>query len=339
MTARNGDAGAPVATAPHLAPLPFTGPNLLAPMEGVTDPVFRDLVSALHVPRDLGGTFTEFVRVVGHALPIEKLAEALGARRSHVPVGLQLMANRIEPLAGSVANAFEAGAPIVDLNFGCPAKGTLRGCAGAALLDDPPRVEALVTAAVRAAEGRPISAKIRAGGEDDRDLETLAHAVEQGGAALLTVHCRTRREAYADTADWERLRRAVAAVSIPVCGNGGVDEHGDLERLRTETGAAFAMIGRGALADPWIFSGHRADRREAAGFLIEYFTRMRASGCSAGQSAGRVKQLLRHWTAGALVAGTMEDSSSERRQLLRIDDPEALMQAVRERGSGTTVAS
>ncbi|QDU83576.1 tRNA-dihydrouridine synthase C [Planctomycetes bacterium Pla163] len=326
------------APAAYHPPLPFTGPNLLAPMEGVTDPVFRDLVSALHAPRDLGGTFTEFVRVVGHALPVEKLAEALGARRPHVPVGLQLMANRLEPLEGSVAGAFEAGAPIVDLNFGCPAKGTLRGCAGAALLDDPPRVEALVTSAVRAADGRPVSAKIRAGGEDDRDLETLARAVEAGGAALLTVHCRTRREGYADTADWERLRRAVDAVSIPVCGNGGVDAHADLARVRAETGSAFAMIGRGALADPWIFSGHRADRGEAAGFLLEYFDRMRAAGCSAGQSAGRVKQLLRHWTAGALVAGTMEDPSSERRQILRIADPTALMDAVRECGARTTVA-
>lgn len=324
---------------PALARLPFASRNLLAPMEGVTDPVFRDVVQALHDARDLGGTFTEFVRVVDTPIPAAKLARELGRRHPTIPVGLQLMANRTEPLAGSVENAFEAGAPIVDLNFGCPAKGTLRGCAGAALLDDPARVEALVTAAVRAAGTRPVSAKIRAGGEDDTRLEELARAAENGGAALLTVHCRTRREGYADTADWARLERAVAAVSIPVCGNGGVDRTADLERVRRETGVAFAMIGRAALADPWIFSGHAATRREAADFLLAYAARMAEAGASPGQVAGRVKQLLRYWTAADLVSGRMDERTSERREWLRIDAPNELLDRVAAAGRGTVASA
>lgn len=322
-----------------LARLPFASLNLLAPMEGVTDPVFREVVCALHDARHLGGTFTEFVRVVDQPIPTAKMRAELGRVHPHIPVGLQLMANRPEPLAASVENAFEAGAPIVDLNFGCPAKGTLRGCAGAALLDDPPRVEALVAAAVRAADGRPVSAKIRAGGEDDTLLEDLARAAENGGAALLTVHCRTRREGYADTADWKRLERAVAAVSIPVCGNGGVDRTVDLERVRSETGVALAMIGRAALADPWIFSGHRATPAEAATFLVTYAARMAEAGASDRQVAGRVKQLLRYWTAGELLGGSMDDPDSERRRVLRIEDPDALLATVREAGEGPTVSA
>jgi tRNA-dihydrouridine synthase len=312
--------------------LPFTAPALLAPMEGVTDPVFRDLVLEQNPPSALGGAFTEFARVVDLPLPRRILAEHLGPRRFPAPVGLQLMGSDLAALAATAERAVELGAPLIDLNFGCPSKGALRGCAGSALLDDPQRLEAVVRACRAAVGDRPLSAKIRAGGDDDRDLETLARAVEQGGADLLTVHCRTRAEGYADTADWERLRRAVAAVSIPVCGNGGVNGHGDLERLREETGCRFAMVGRAALGDPWIFSGRRVDPATAARFLLDYGRRLReAGGAGPGGAVRRIKQLLRHWTAGGLVDG-------EREQWLRLEDPGALLERLAERADGAAVA-
>jgi tRNA-dihydrouridine synthase C len=283
-------------------PLPFTAPNLLAPMEGVTEPCFRELVLARNAPAALGGAFTEFARVVSSPLPRRTLAAHLGTTRHVAPVGLQLMGSDVAAMAESARRAEELGAPLVDLNFGCPAKGALRGCAGSALLDEPKRLEALVAACVRAVVRVPVTAKVRAGGCDDSRLEEIARAAEQGGASLLTVHCRTRLEAYRDTADWERLRRAVRVVSIPVCGNGGVGSHADLARLRRETGCAYAMVGRAALGDPWIFSGRDVSRAEAAAFLLAYAeglgTRWRVTPRAA---AGRVKQLLRFWTAGGLL--------------------------------------
>ncbi|MEZ5978575.1 MAG: tRNA-dihydrouridine synthase family protein [Planctomycetota bacterium] len=302
--------------------LPFTSPNLLAPMEGVTDPLFREIVTALHGEDALGGTFTEFVRVVDRPVPTERLRATLGARAHERPVGLQIMGNRDEALAATTENAFEAGAPIVDVNFGCPSRNALKGCAGSALLDDPSAVERIVRAVSRAAGDRPTSAKIRAGGDDDRLLEDLARAVEAGGASLLTIHCRTRREAYADTADWRRLERAVASVSIPVCGNGGVDRHEDLELVRVRTGVRFAMIGRAALADPWVFSGATVDRARAARFLVEYFDGLVARGASEKAAAGRVKQLLRTWTAGGLA-------DERRTEWLRENDPSVLAEELR----------
>lgn len=305
--------------APIVSALPFTGPFLLAPMEGVTEPCFRDLVLSLHRPEELGGAFTEFARVVDRPLPRRTLAEHLGARRHPMPVGLQLMGSDTDALARTAERAVAAGAPLVDLNFGCPSKGALAGCAGSALLDDPPRVEALVRAVVDAVPTTPVSAKIRAGGQDDRLLEDLARAVEAGGAQLLTVHCRTRAEAYRDTADWGRLERAVAVVSIPVCGNGGVAVHGDLRRLLERTGCRFAMVGRAALGDPWIFSGHEASGAESARFLLDYAAALRGQrGASPRAVAGRVKQLLAHWTAGDLVGG-------DRRSWLTETDPERLL--------------
>lgn len=307
--------------------LPFTAPALLAPMEGVTEPCFRDLVLARNGPAALGGTFTEFARVVQGPIPSRILAAHLGPWRHRAPVGLQLMGSVVAAVAESARRAEELGAPLVDLNFGCPAKGAIRGCAGSAMLDEPQKVEELVAACVRAVARVPVTAKIRAGGEDDSRLEEIARAVEQGGAALLTVHCRTRKEAYRDTADWERLRRAVRVVSIPVCGNGGVARHADLARLRAETGCRYAMVGRAALGDPWIFTGCTVERREAARFLLDYVEALaRFHGAGPRMAAGRVKQLVRYWTAGGLFV-------DERASTLAMEDAELLARIAAEAGA------
>ncbi|MEX1023647.1 MAG: tRNA-dihydrouridine synthase family protein [Planctomycetota bacterium] len=282
--------------------LPFSAPYLLAPMEGVTEPAFRRVVLAENDAAALGGTFSEFARITNHALSAKVLARHLNlderAGTAPRPVGLQLMGSQAEHVAASAANAVEAGAPLVDLNFGCPAKGALRSCAGSGMLDDPASIERLVRLTVEAVAGAvPVTGKIRAGGDDDSRVEELARAVENGGAALLSVHCRTRAEKYADTADWQRLVRARTAVSIPVCGNGGIECHRDLERLRVETGCAFSMVARGALRDPWIFSSTPRDRSDMRRFFRAYDAAMAADGNREHRRFARWKQLLKHWTA------------------------------------------
>ena len=177
-------------------------------------------------------------------------------------------------------------------------------------------------------EGFPLSAKIRAGGEDDLHVEALAQAVENGGADLLTVHARTRREGYAAPAAWRRLERAVGAVRLPVCGNGGIEQHEDLERLRRETGCAYAMVGRAALGNPWIFSGRRVRRAEAAGFLLAYAEGlMEQRGSGVDGAVRRIKQLIHHWSAGGLVE---KEGPFERLSWLRERDPEALLSRLRD---------
>lgn len=308
--------------------LPFRGPWLLAPMEGVTEPCFRDLVLELHeaLPGSgLGGAYTEFVRVVDRALPVRVLRRHLGGRRSPIPVGLQLMGGDLAALAETAVRALEAGAALVDLNFGCPAKGALRGCAGSAVLRDPARLEAIVAAVVHAVGGAaPVTAKIRAGYDDAERVEELARAAEAGGARLLTVHCRTRAEGYGASVDWSRIARAVTAVAIPVCGNGGVERHADLARLRERTGCAFVMVGRAALADPWIFAGREVDAPRAARFLADYAAALsERGGASPAQCVARLKQLLRLWTAGDLCALDRAAWMAER-------DPQVLLERLRE---------
>ena len=328
--------------------LPFTSPWLLAPMEGITEPSFRDLVLTENPPRAeaapapetgpspgterpwLGGAFTEFVRVVTDPLPAWKLREHLGPARFSAPVGLQLMGSDLSALAATALRARDAGAPLVDLNFGCPAKGAIADCSGSGMLRDPARLERTVRAVTEALPGFPVTAKIRAGFADDSSLEDLARAAEAGGAWMLTVHCRTRVEAYCEEVDWGRIARAVAAVRIPVCGNGSVRVHADLERMRRETGARYAMVGRGALADPWIFGGRAPTRREAAEFLLGYAGVLRERhGARPSGTAARVKQLLRYWTAADLLG-------PDRASWLREEDPERLF--VRLRAAGGVVS-
>ena len=305
-------------------PLPFTAPYLLAPMEGVTEPCFRELVLARNGPAELGGVFTEFARVLERPLSVAALRAHSGPPRFPQPIGLQLMGADPDALAQSVRNAFAAGAPIVDLNFGCPAKGALRTCAGAALLRDRARSSASSSAPWRrppgAGRSRPRSARGTTTMPCSRSWPARAEA---GGASLLTVHCRTRREGYARSVDWSRIARAVGAVSIPVCGNGGAHTRADLERMRRETGCAYAMAGQGALADPWIFSGRAVGAREAGAFLLEYADTLRTrSRFSERGVAGRVKQLLNHWTAGG-------DWLGDRRAWLRVPSGAELLERIR----------
>jgi tRNA-dihydrouridine synthase C len=294
-------AATPARTGARRSQLPFTARWLLAPMEGVTEPCFRDLVLARNPSTQLGGAFTEFVRVSEASAPHHVLRRHLGPQRFDAPVGLQLMGSDLGRLAATARNAVECGAPLIDLNFGCPAKGSLRGCAGSALLAESAALERVVRAVVDALPGTPVSAKMRAGIDCASRVEELARAAEAGGASLLTVHCRTRAEGFRAQVDWTRIARAVAAVSIPVCGNGGVTTHADLQRMRDETGCAFVMVGRGALADPWIFSDAHVSRVEAARFLLDYAAAMRARAqFPTGGIVARLKQLFHHWTAGQL---------------------------------------
>lgn len=313
--------GAPAPAAPVVEGLPFTSPWLLAPMEGVTAPSFRDIVLARHAPTDLGGAFTEFVRVIDRPVAKREMHKHLGTRRFQIPVGIQLMGSDLECVTGSAAHAAELGVPVLDLNFGCPARGALKGCAGAAALKEPSGVEAAVRAAVKGVDGRtPVTAKIRAGFDHDRDVEVLARAAEAGGAAMLTIHCRTRREGYQEEVFWSRIARAVEAVAIPVAGNGSAWLHSDLERMRRETGCAFVMVGRGALRDPWIFSGRDVPTWEAAAFLHEYAQVLQTLGAPRRAAVGRVKQLLQYWEAGRLV-GDQEG----RERWLRDSDTEGFL--------------
>jgi tRNA-dihydrouridine synthase C len=299
--------------------LVFPTPLLLAPMEGVTDRTFRAAVLDLG---GAGGACTEFLRISVAPIPARVIRRELGAPRTDAPVGVQIMSPGLEHLAATVVNAERAGAAWIDLNFGCPVARVCGKGAGSALLADPPLLERIVSAAVAATQ-LPVSAKVRVGIEDTSRLTEVVDAAASGGAAMLTVHGRRRVDSYNDPANWDWIALAVARwrerARGPICGNGSVGSATDARRMMLETGCDLVMVGRGAIADPFLFrefaGSPPADAAEAAAFALRYADSIQPD-AAAHHRLGRIKQLVRWYRAGGLFDGR-ED---ERLRLLRAPD-------------------
>lgn len=230
---------------------------LLAPMEGVVDSVFRDLIS------NLGGLdqcVTEFTRVTTLLLPdhvFYRYCPELftnSRTRAGTPVFFQLLGGEAEPLALNAARAAELGAAGIDLNFGCPAKTVNRHDGGAALLKAPERIFKIIKACRQTVPAHiPVTAKIRLGFDDPAACLDNAQAVAEAGANWLTVHARTKTDGYRPPAYWDWLPKIKASIQIPVIANGEVWSVTDYHRCREVSLCNDVMIGRGALSDPFIF--------------------------------------------------------------------------------------
>jgi tRNA-dihydrouridine synthase C len=270
----------------------------LAPMDGVTDWVHRELAS------ELGGVsqcVTEFVRVCDRAPPKRvflKTAPELargGTTHNGVPVFVQLLGGDAEAMAEAARVAVELGALGIDLNFGCPAKRVNNHDGGASILRCPERA-GLITASVRRAVpwSIPVTAKIRLGWEDSASLLEIARHVEQAGASWLTIHGRTKSQMYNPPVDYTAIGRAVRALGIPVVANGDIASREALDACIAQSGARAFMIGRGALAHPHIFRALRGEQvvTDHAAVLRRYDALMREGGYSEDARLNRMKQWL-----------------------------------------------
>lgn len=292
---------------------------LLAPMDGITCAVYRDVITATdgaHCGIDL--CVTEFVRVTANAVPASVLRREVpelahgGRTRAGVPVAVQLLGGKPVPLAETAARLVELGALAIDLNFGCPAKTVNNHDGGASLLRAPARIEAVV-GAVRAAvaDAVPVSAKIRLGWDHADGVVELARAAERGGASWLTIHARTRVQQYAPPVDWRAIGRARAAVAIPVVANGDICSVQDAARCAEQSGCSAFMIGRAAMGDPRLFARLRGESHPnfdgawMRGVLLRYVAALRAGGTSDHAILGRIKQWLR---LGAPLRAAMQDA-------------------------------
>ena len=284
----------------------------LAPMDGVTDWVHRELASAL------GGVsqcVTEFVRVTDRSPPRRVFLrtcpelERGGTTRAGVPVFVQLLGGDPRAMAEAGALAASLGAPGIDLNFGCPAKRVNNHDGGASILRCPERAEH-ITRAVRDAVPAhvPVTAKVRLGWSDTDSAVEIAQAVERGGASWLTIHGRTKSQMYAPPVDYAAIGRARAALSIPVVANGDIASAGALRACATQSGASAFMIGRGALAHPYLFRSLRGEQTsglESAWAYCEVLRRYDALMAEGGFTPeGRLRR-LKQWLS---LARTFSDA-------------------------------
>jgi tRNA-dihydrouridine synthase B len=242
----------------RIGPLQIDVPVLLAPMAAVTDLPFRTVCEEMGV----GLTITEFLSA--HALTagarktVDKMTASLGGRR----FGVQIFGREHDSMARAAEMAVSIGASLVDINMGCPAKKVVAGECGSALMREPALAQELVRTVRRAVPADvPVTVKHRAGWDDaHRNAPEFACALVEAGAAMITVHGRTRTQGFSGRSDLGVIRRVRDAVPrhVPVVGNGDVVDLEGYRRMRGETGCDAVMIGRGALGNPFLFRAIRA---------------------------------------------------------------------------------
>ncbi|MBQ4341958.1 MAG: tRNA dihydrouridine synthase DusB, partial [Clostridia bacterium] len=238
-------------------------PVVLAPMAGISDFVYRRIC----VEHGCDFTYTEMVSAKGLFYGGAKTRELLRVSEAERPCAVQLFGSDpviVADMIKRIADEFADDICMVDINMGCPMPKITGNGEGSALMLDVPRAAAVMEAAAKAS-ALPVSCKFRKGWDEARaNAVEFARAMEASGAALVTVHGRTREQLYHGPADWEVIARVAAAVKIPVIGNGDVDSGEAAVRMLNETGAAGVMVGRAAEGNPFIFDEIRAalDGRE-----------------------------------------------------------------------------
>lgn len=224
-------------------------PTVLAPMSGVDSLPFRVLCRAYGV----GLVTAEFISAAGLVHRSAQSLQMLRFLEVERPISIQIFGSDPSIMAEAAQLVEASGADLIDVNMGCPVKKVVKTGAGAALMCEPQRAEAIVQAMVKAVH-RPVTVKLRKGWDAHSvNVVELAKQLEQSGAQAIAVHGRTREEGYTGQADWEVIAAVKRAVRIPVIGNGDVRTPQDAQRMFEQTGVDAVMVGRGAQGTPWIF--------------------------------------------------------------------------------------
>lgn len=239
----------------------------LAPLAGVSDRAFR------RVCRACGADFTVSEMVSAKALCYEQRkkdpknrsvsGQLASVMKDELPMAVQIFGSEPDFMAEAArmieANEYigcmsEVPPSAIDINMGCPVKKVTGNGEGSALLKNPKLIGEIVTAVARAVK-LPVTVKIRAGWDKDSiNAPEVARIVEASGAAMLTVHARTREQMYEPGVDRSVITAVKQAVSIPVLGNGDIYTAADALSMMAETGCDGVMIARGAMGNPWVFS-------------------------------------------------------------------------------------
>lgn len=226
----------------------------LAPMEGLVDVHMRTLLT-----RNLAFDYcvTEFLRITNQLLPERVFTrlcpEALNNWKtpSGTPVHLQLLGGEPQSMAENACRGVELGAPVIDVNFGCPSKFVCNSIGGSILLKDPNNLYRVLHAMRQAMpEHIPLTAKMRLGFEDKTLAVENAQAVEAAGASMLCIHARTKVEGYKPPAHWHWIAKIKEQVNIPIMANGEIWTLEDYLTCQQASGCDDIMLGRGAIATP-----------------------------------------------------------------------------------------
>src|SRR5258708_25680746 len=305
-------------------------PLVLSPMAGVTDVSFRRLLKRRG---GIGLTVSEFISVEGLTRNNPKSKRQMRFYENERPFAVQIFGGQPERMRMAAEMAEEVGADILDVNCGCPAPKVVKHGGGSGLLKDHTRLETILNE-IKKAIKIPLPIKIRAGFYDHtiNAVET-AKLAEACGVEHIALHGRTKEQGYRGQADWDLVRAIKDNVSVPVSGSGDVATiEQALGRFR-ETGCDGVLIGRGAMANPWIFRQIEdtiAGREvflptldDKCAVLLEYFDMLREDMPELA-AIGRMKQLAGQFTpglhGGSLFRTAMYHSHSVEEILDRISE-------------------
>jgi nifR3 family TIM-barrel protein len=227
-------------------------PLLLAPMEDVSDPPFRAVCKE-------GGAdlmYTEFISSEGLIRDAAKSRQKLDIFEYERPIGIQLFGGEISSMVESARIASAVNPDLIDINYGCPVKAVACRGAGAALLQDIPKMVKMTAEIVKSTH-LPVTVKTRLGWDDHtKNVEEAAERLQDIGIQALTIHGRTRVQMYKGSADWTLIGRIKEnpRMCIPVFGNGDIDSPAKALEYKNRYGVDGLMIGRAAIGYPWIFN-------------------------------------------------------------------------------------
>lgn len=273
---------------------------MLAPMQGLTNRALRSLFIERARPDVV---FTEFIRVrPGSRKSISDVdRKEVLARQTDVPLVVQLIGRNLEALVAAAAAAGELGVEHININLGCPFGRMSSNSAGGALLKEPADLPDIL-GKLRRVVTKSLSVKLRSGYEDPGQILSLLPLLEDNGVDFLILHPRTVRQCYEGRADHAVTAAVVKASRLPVIANGDIFSVADFKRVSIQSHAAGFMLGRGAIADPWLFkrirgqlpaAGSKKQRaREVHQYLSDLLERYGELFCGEAQVLCKMKAVL-----------------------------------------------
>ena len=301
--------------------LKIKGNLVLAPMDGYTDWPFRSIC------RELGSSisYTEFVKAEDVLQRPHYIKDKIHFTEDERPVFIQIYGNRADSLLKAALILQKIEPDAIDINMGCPNRSIAGRGAGAGLMRTPLKVARIVKSFSRSLD-LPITAKIRLGWKDCQNGMLLSQIIEEFGGSLVAVHARSKEQGHEGKPDLKALAEIKDRLQIPVLGNGGIRQADDIENMISTTGCDGVMIGRGAVQNPWIFSGrnrHEVKPVEVQDLMLEHLDR---SLSFYGPTDGLV--LFRKFAAEYLKPYSLE--REPRRELLMEVDAGKFKKLVRE---------
>lgn len=221
-----------------------------APMAGVTDLPFRLLLKE----QGAGLVCSEMVSAKAIYYNNKNTEALMLTDERERPFSLQLFGSEPELMADMVKKIEGRPFDMIDINMGCPVPKVVNNGEGSALMKQPLLAGRMIEAMAKATK-KPVTVKMRKGFDDTCiNAVEMAHIAQESGAAMVTVHGRTREQYYHGKADWDIIRQVKEAVSIPVIGNGDIDSPEAAQAIFRQTGCDGIMIGRGLQGNPWLIS-------------------------------------------------------------------------------------